>query len=265
MSLVRIKHNEQLFIIINVYAYNEDNPNYWLEVFKKFEQYESNQILVGDFNLALDPKMDRSDPLAKNNSRSAEIINKYMEDKYLQDIWRMRNSDRIYTFCRMRPKFIGSRIDYILTDATIHSWVSRVHIIPGFRTDHSAVVINLEINQVKRGKRYWKLNTNVLFEIEYLDLINQAIEEVRQKAEHINKRELWELTKLEIIARSQNYCNERAINRKLIFAQLEQKVIDHESKIEALTIQEKEIYKRTKSDVKDMLDQKAQAAIFKAG
>ena len=125
---------EKQFVLLNVYALNNDAPEYWLEVLKCFEKFEGERILVGDFNLALNVELDRSNRLSKNNEKSAEIINNYMQDSFLLDVWRDRNPDvKMYTFCRKKPVFTGSRLDYILTDASITSWIEKVEIIPGFR------------------------------------------------------------------------------------------------------------------------------------
>ena len=58
---------EKQFVLLNVYAPNNDAPEYWLEVLKWFEKFEGEHILVGDFNLALNVDLDRSNRLSKNN------------------------------------------------------------------------------------------------------------------------------------------------------------------------------------------------------
>ena len=202
---------EQNFTLINVYAPNEDNPEFWLNIFRLFEEYEGNRILVGDFNVALNPEIDRSNNKARNNDRSKEIINNYCEDSYLMDVWRDRNPElKTYTFIRNKPSFIGSRLDYILVDSRIISWTKDVRIVPGFRSDHSAVIIDLQPLTVKSGKGFWRLNTRLLFEIDYVTKIQQTIEQISEAGEESDKRDLWEMIKLHVIAESQAYSNERA-------------------------------------------------------
>ena len=173
---INYKENEEKFTLINVYAPNDDNPKFFVDALKIFKKWDGKRILIGDFNVALNPKIDRSNKDSKNNNKSMEIINKYLEDSLMSDVWRERNPDRkTYTFCRSKPHFIGSRLDYAIVDSSITEWVNKIDIIPGYRTDHSAIVMNIIPFNVDRGRGYWKLNNQVLYELKYLNKINLTI------------------------------------------------------------------------------------------
>ena len=261
-------YKNETFTLINVYAPNDDNPKFWVEVFKYFEDNPGKRILVGDFNVALNTQIDRSDAKASNNDKSKEIINKYMEDTLLTDVWRDRNPhDRTFTYCRLKPYFIGSRIDYILTDLSISGWTDEVRIIPGFRSDHSAMIIKLTPHSVDRGRGLWKLNTQVLYESEYITMINQTIERTKSCSEKrkLSKADTWEMLKLNVIADSQSYCTERALNRKMIINQLETKIAKYEQDIQDLNDSEVKLYQKTKTDYQAYMDEIAQGAIFRSG
>ena len=199
------------FTLLNIYAPNNDDPNFWIQVLQFFEQYLGKRILVGDFNLALDVDTDRSSPNAKNNDRSAEIVNTYMEDTMMSDVWRDCNPELTqYTYFRRKPYFIGSRLEYILVDTVICAWCTEVKILPGFRTDHSAVHVSLDPHGIHRGKGLWKMNTRVLYEKQYLDMINHQIMQVGSLTTYQTTPDRWEALKLQIIGSMQQDCNERA-------------------------------------------------------
>ena len=83
----------------------------------------------------------------------------------------------------------------------------------------------------------------------------------------MSKRERWELLKLNIIGESQRYSYERAANRKLIISQLEEKIAEYEEKRDQNSLSEIDfkLYQRTKNDMNEFLDERAQGAIFRSG
>ena len=265
---VQCTYRDIKYVILNCYAPNDDVPLFWTNALKLFEDYDGKRILLGDLNTALDKGNDRSNINAKNNDRCAQTLNEYLEETYLCDVWRERNNEaKVYTFCTRRPNFIGSRLDYILVDRSIAGWVSDIKMIAGFRSDHSGVLMQLDPFNIMRGRGYWKLNTKVLFEMDYVNAINAIIENSDHFNQHMNDAEKWETLKLHVIAESQIYCQNRASNRKLIISQLEQKIEEYEklNRQNSLNSDDEMIFKRTKSDYEELMTEKTQGAIFRSG
>ena len=48
-------------------------------------------------------------------------------------------------------------------------------IIPGYRTDHSAIVFSFSASSANRGKGYWKFNSQLLRDSNYIDIIKTCI------------------------------------------------------------------------------------------
>ena len=46
-----------MFILANIYAPNQNNPTFFLELFRDLDKFEGNQILIGDFSLTLEPQI----------------------------------------------------------------------------------------------------------------------------------------------------------------------------------------------------------------
>ena len=55
--------------------------------------------------------------------------------------------------------------------------MNKTDIIPGYRSDNSILQLDILLNKFHRGKGSWKFNTNLLKDINYLELINQCIQE----------------------------------------------------------------------------------------
>ena len=50
-------------------------------------------------------------------------------------------------------------------------------ITPGFKTDHSLITLNLSLHSNPRGKGFWKLNTSLLADNNFIETIKIAIQE----------------------------------------------------------------------------------------
>ena len=265
---MQFEYKGELFVVINIYAPNIDTPNFFINIFKYFEELEGKRILVGDFNFAMNVDIDRTGVSTSNNNRSAEVVKQYMEDTFLTDVWRDRNPEaKKFTFCRLNPTFTGSRIDYVLTDVSLNSWTEEVKIVPGYKTDHSAIFLKLDPIEQKRGRGFWRMNQQILFEMEYLNIIAESVKRTKELSKNNTNKERWEAIKLNIIGESQRYSNERAANRKLIISQLENKIEQYERKRdeEKLSEAESKLYLRTKEDMNVFIEEKAQGAIFRSG
>ena len=143
-------------------------------------------------------------------------------------------------------------------------WITSIEIVPGFRSDHSAIVLEVIPYNTVRGRGLWKLNNQVLYEAEYLDLINDVIKKNEAANSALNAHEKWETLKLHCIANSQRYCQERASNRKLILSQLESKLAEYESELKDLSQAKHEMYVHTKQDFEKIIDERTQGAIFRS-
>ena len=142
-----------------------------------------------------------------------------MEDTLFVYIWQDRNpNEKVYTYFRRKPYFIGSRLDYVLVDTKITSWIKMITILPSYRSDHLLLFIEIVPHSIKKGRGLWKMNTQVLFEKEYLAKINDIIKQSEIYATQLEAPERWEILKSHAIAKTQIYCNHRASNRKLILS-----------------------------------------------
>lgn len=69
----------------------------------------------------------------------------------------------------MSTRFFDNKLQFICTD------VVNADVLPGYKTDHSLFTININTNSNPRGPGLWKLNTSLLSEQEYVELVNQTI------------------------------------------------------------------------------------------
>ena len=267
VAIQYLEQDEQ-FVLVNVYGPNQDNPDFYIDVLKLVENLEGKRIIVGDFNTIINEQLDRtSSEQSYYKKASLQIINKITDENYLVDIWRDRNPEqRTYTWCRkMRGKLVGSRIDYMLIEHSIGSWTESIKIIPGYKSDHSAIIMEIIPYSIKRGPGVWRINNTILYEKEYLTTISHELDLINERGEALNPHEKWETIKIAVAFRTQEYCRERASNRKLIIAQLEEALIKLQQKGEEIKDHEIDMMNRTKQDLDDFITEKLNSIAFRAG
>ena len=77
----------------------------------------------------------------------------------------------------LSPNIIKCRLDFFLVSQNLLSNVNNIEIISGFRSDHSAVKMDLSLNKNPKGPGLWKLNCSLLNETNYVDSIKSVIKE----------------------------------------------------------------------------------------
>ena len=91
--------------------------------------------------------------------------------------------------------------------------INNSDILPGYRTDHSLIVLELNCGGFKHGKGSWKLNNSLLEEAEYIETIKSSIKNVKEiySATPYNIDELDNISPMEL---------ELMINDQLFFEAL---------------------------------------------
>lgn len=85
---VRGKVLLEVVTLVNIYAPTCDDLNFFQSLFLKLSEVEGDIIIAGDLNLTLNTKLDRSSNKNPRTCRSRTVINSYMKDLGLCDIWR---------------------------------------------------------------------------------------------------------------------------------------------------------------------------------
>ena len=80
--------------VANIYAPNEDNPNFFHSFFDHLSSFRGEEIIIGgDFNLVLDVKKDERGGLARTRQKALKVIHDFSENLCLTDIWRLFNPE----------------------------------------------------------------------------------------------------------------------------------------------------------------------------
>ena len=181
--------------------------------------------MSGDLNMGLDAQIDRQGTLV-NNSKAAEVVNKWTHSNKMLDTWRFTYPDKNgFTWRRLKPKPTFSRLDYCIVSDNLQQILDSVRVIPGFRTDHSILHTKLRFCKEKKGAGYWKLNTSLLKNIEYVNAMNRLIEIELGQNNELKKKVKWEVFKVAIRGSSIQFASRLQKSNKMKINLLEKKLV----------------------------------------
>ena len=127
--------------LVNIYAPNLDNPNFYRSVENLVAQSNSDlNIICGDYNLIMDPTKDCQNYKHLNNPKAREIVLEIIETYKLVDVFRFLHPDeKKYTWRRKNP-LKQARLDFFLISDAATDLVEDCSILPSYRSDHSSSV-----------------------------------------------------------------------------------------------------------------------------
>ena len=139
--------------------------------------------------------------------KSKDEVETIREDFELADIWRVLNPEATrFTWRRENPE-IQCRLDFFLISLSLCPEITEADIVPGYRTDHSMITFRINTARNPRGPVYWKLNTHLLTETQYVELIRKTIADVCKEYEgqsEVDEILLWDVVKMKIREASLN-------------------------------------------------------------
>ena len=83
-----------------------------------------------------------------------------------------------FLWYKSRPKLVASRIDFSLISQGMLDSCVNVGYTTGIHSDNLAHFLYLDIKRSPRGPGYWKLNCKHLKNIDFINLINETIDEI---------------------------------------------------------------------------------------
>ena len=71
--------------VANIYAPNEDDPNFFHSFFDHLSSFRGEEIIIGgDFNLVLDVKKDKRGGLARTHQKALKVIQDFSEKSWFE-------------------------------------------------------------------------------------------------------------------------------------------------------------------------------------
>ena len=184
--------------LCNIYAPNKECPNFFQEIHKMLETSTEHIVLIGDFNLVMNPSVDRIGSL-HNKFKAKDVIDDLCEEYNLVEIWRIKNmNERRYSWYKSKPNLCASRIDFALIS---QGWIDKCEntgYMTGMFSDHLAFYLFLKPHKNERGSGYWKLNVSHLQNKQYIDHMNNCLDIILQSYNEDDILKKWEYLKYKV-------------------------------------------------------------------
>lgn len=211
----------QELTLLNVYAPNEDNPKFMMDIISLFNQYNTDfGIVAGDFNCHMDSNLDKSSTTLSNPNAS-KTLRLASADIGLVDVWRELNPTRKdYTFYSARHKSY-SRLDLFFLPQDHLSSIVSCDIGPILISDHSPVYLRLSLPQQTNQNKQWRFNASLLTDREACKNVRKWLEQYRQDnvSSPVTPAVMWDAAKAVIRGQLISYASAK---KKSITKQAEQ-------------------------------------------
>lgn len=213
---IKIYLDNQELKIINIYAPNKKAEKllFIQELYELFNNKpKENTIICGDFNIVLDNLLDICAG-EKHDENLVKKFNDWVHNSLLIDAWRILHADtKDYTWsAKQNPHAKARRLDYILFSENLlpHLTGSEHIFISG--SDHKLVTATFTTDSFKRGKSYWKFNSSLLSDHEYIAKMNEKIDNFleTQEIDFDNPVERLEMLKLMVKNKTMEYCKTKS-------------------------------------------------------
>jgi len=192
-----IEIDDQPYTLANYYGPNKDHTWHIDAMISKVDEINNpNIIICGDFNFVFNLNIDKLGGRDTTNRKCRKRVVEWMEEKNLLDIWRIKNpNSRKYTWTSNHKPPIKCRLDFILISESLAVNYKNCDIVPGFKSDHNCVTLNLENKTSQRGRGLWKFNSSLLQDEKFKEEIIKSIESLAQDNREAEDILLWDTMK----------------------------------------------------------------------
>ena len=219
-----IKIGSETLTVINVYAPCEtnDKANFFNCLLDTLHDnipalYDSHYVVMGDFNIA----KENIDILngAQHSQRIRLSLTKFIDNAGLTDAYRLLHPEtKVFTWSKggkKASKNSARRLDYILVSDSLVPYIKSCAVKNYGFSDHKAVSLTLQLSTFKFGKGLFKLNTSLLQDENYKNIIIKEIKNTQLEYQALNPHLLWDMIKVNVREASQQYSRFKSRENKL--------------------------------------------------
>lgn len=161
--------------MLNVYGPNQDDADFFVNLFFKINCSPTELIIRGDFNLVLDLNMDRSSSSSKPLSAAAKALKRELTDLNMIDVWRAKHGHRREYSYYSHVHNSYSRIDMFFIHAGMEHLVTSCEYLANTHSDH-APLLGLNNQDQKNSPKRWRFPTHLVNDKNFVKLINEQID-----------------------------------------------------------------------------------------
>ena len=135
--VLRIRKENLVYVICNIYGHNEDKVEYFEENWSIVNGLDKlYRIIAGDFNMIIDRNLDCINR-QKSNHMSHIYFVYWCGQSGVVDSFRFHcPGDRRYTWFRHNPSLIASSLDMIWISHSLLQFIGPMFVKPSSKSDH---------------------------------------------------------------------------------------------------------------------------------
>lgn len=207
--IAKLAVHQMTFLAVNIYSPTQDHQLDQVRLIDKLEEKivcmdTDNILLGGDFNLCLNPKLDKTHQReSAQRSTYTDRMESLLDSLSLTDIWRDLNPNtRRYTF--RRGKY-ASRLNYWFISEHLVTSQSKTDITSTPLSDHDIISLKIGPNKISKGPGLWRFNNLLLAQKDFITWIHTTITEVKETEEPSDPKTKWEWLKHKIAEQTRKY------------------------------------------------------------
>lgn len=162
--------------LVSVYGPNENKPKFFEDLFLTVSTLQGLYIIGGDFNCTLNPSIDRSTDSDIYKAQNRHLINQYILDMNLVEVWRELNPDKIEFSCHSGIQKSRSRIDYFLVSRELLSRIKQCQYDSIVISDHAAISLNVYMDNFTHKQFRWRFQARWLQNSNFVKFIGEKID-----------------------------------------------------------------------------------------
>lgn len=265
IMILEFEFMKMVFRLINIYAPNVEIDR--RDFFKKLKPLcTGNCIVTGDYNVWCD-RLDASSCARFRHDSSRKVLLESIAENKLIDLWRAENPNK-KEFSR-RQIVLGemrqSRIDLCLVKENIMQYSRNAKYQFTTVSDHAVFSFSLYVGTRGRGGGIWCLNTSLLKEETYKELIINCVKEkMSEQAVERNVGLWWESVKDKIKQISIKYSKRRHFMRKRKEEELKEKIAKELEMVESDPRHNLEVLLKLQNELHEYEKTECQGAIIRS-
>lgn len=222
--------NQKNFTLVCLYGPNLDDPTFFDLVNLQIVNFPWDSVVIaGDFNFVFNLDLDKKGGNLHTNFNARNSCHNLMNCYDLVDIWRERNPhNQRFTWTSSITNDIHCRLDFFLISRSLMYSTRNATITPSLNSDHSMINLDLSIDNEQRGPGFWKFNNALLNDIEYLTMVTDIIDNVKNACVNNNPVYTWDYMKYSIRKSTVTYSKCKAQERR----RSENEIINEVSRLE---------------------------------
>ena len=146
-------------------------------LFLNVSTLEGLYIIGGDFNCTLNPMLDRSSQKDASHGKTRKLLNSYIHDLRLTDIWWNLNPNNRQYSCFSSTQKTQSHLDYFLISMELQQNVMECGYNSIVLSDHAPTFLKLQLGTQETLFKRWRLQTYLLKDTTFVKFVEKRIDE----------------------------------------------------------------------------------------